>query len=195
MSAATANAMDSASAMRARRADQLDAGLGELVLAASARRLVAENAADVRQAQRQRLIEQPGPDDARRGDRHIGAQGQGATVAVEEAIHLRIHLRADIGRQGVGVFEGRQADLAIAPGRPGGLERRLHAAESGRIGEQQIAHPFRERPLRNGRSVDEARSDIGSDPINKKGLVEDQPVLGQAPFRRRCYTVRLPRCA
>ncbi len=40
--------------------------------------------------------------------------------------------------------------------------------------------------------MDASRSDIGFDSINKKGLVELQPVLGQAQFRRRLCRAPAP---
>jgi len=91
----------------ARRADQLDADLRELVLAACTRRLVAEHAARIRDAQGERLVIQPRPDDARGGDGQVGPQREGAAVAVEEAVHLRVDGGADVGCQGVRILERR----------------------------------------------------------------------------------------
>ncbi len=62
------------------RADQLDAHLRELVLAARARRLIAEHAARIRDAQGQRLIIQPRADDARCGDGQVRTQREGTAV-------------------------------------------------------------------------------------------------------------------
>ncbi len=118
----------------ARRADELDADLREFVLAACARRLVAEHAARVRDAQGQRLVIQPGPDDARGGDGQVGPQRKRAAVAVEEAVHLRVDGGADIGCQGVGVLERGQDDLAIAPRGPRAAQGRLHVAPGRRVG-------------------------------------------------------------
>ena len=146
-SAATANAIDSASAVAPRAADQLDAGLDELVLPSGPRRLVAEDAADVAQPQRFRLVVQAGAHHARGGDGHIGAEGQGAAVAVEEAVHLRVEPRADVGGQRGRVLEGRQDDLPIAPRGPGGAQAGRHAPQRGRVGEQEIAHPLGERTV------------------------------------------------
>ena len=187
------------------RADQLDARLDELVLAAGARRLVAEHAADIADPQRHRLVVQAGADHARRGDGHVRPQRQRAAVAVEEAVHLGVDLGADVGGQRVGIFEGGQDHLAVAPGAPEGAQRRRHAAHRRRIGKQQVTYPFRQRPVggerrrsrcrrrSSGRSI--RRCDRHKAPfqsvINKKGLVEPTSPAGQAQFDAD-YLVRLP---
>ena len=117
------------------------------MLPARPRRLIAEDAADVAQPQRFRLVVEAGSHHARGGDGHIGAEGQRAAVAVEEAVHLGVEPRADVGGQRGGILEGGQDDLPIAPRVPGGAQAGRHAPQRGRVGEQEIAHPLGERTV------------------------------------------------
>ena len=92
--------------------DELDAGLVELAVAPDLRLVVAEDVREVGEADRPRLVPEPGGDDARDLGRDVRAQReQPPALAVDQLVHLLLELDVRAEREHVKVLERRRDDV------------------------------------------------------------------------------------
>jgi hypothetical protein len=133
----------SASAVGRGAAQQLYARLPELALLAGARLDIAEDAARITEALRQRRIVQACADEARYGDRHVGAQRQHAAVAIQKAAQLGLEFVAAACAQRIGVLERGRHDIAVTPRAKNIEQRRLQRAPRVRFAPEIISNPGR----------------------------------------------------
>jgi dolichol-phosphate mannosyltransferase len=128
-------------------ADQLGADLGELALRLQRIAAHADHVAAVGQAQRPRLVLQPGHGDARDLHGHVGPH---AHHALRHRVHQAEGLRGERGARSAEQrfleLDQRRLDPLVAEGREtldGGVDR---ARLARRVGRQQVGEPGGKRP-------------------------------------------------
>ena len=134
-------ATHSASASADAHADEFGARLKELAVLAALRRPRPVRAADVEEAQRQRLLAVARRREPSHRHRHVGAEHELAPLVVEEAVAGPEGVVVE-QLEGLGELQRGRADLAVAVG---GEARPCHAldgVELGGLAGQDVAHAF-----------------------------------------------------